>query len=70
MFTATGDSESANSGCSVEEHAFSAALLTCARCRSPLDPTTRCLDGEYDLVCRECYLLTATEVAPQPLRAQ
>ena len=35
--------------------------LACARCDAPLDRDTLRLDGEYDLVCGECYLLTATD---------
>ena len=29
--------------------------LSCARCGVPIDQATRCLDGEYDLVCQQCY---------------
>jgi hypothetical protein len=56
----SGDGETANSGGNEDESESLTPMSTCARCGSRLDRETRWLDGEYDLVCRKCYLLTAS----------
>jgi hypothetical protein len=61
MFIGPGGSQAGNPLCSLDEHDFLAAASTCARCHSPIDRATQCLDGEYDLVCRDCYALTASD---------
>ena len=66
MLRAHGYRSSADAGRGADQPGISSALLTCARCGGPLDRATQRLDGEYDLVCRECYLLTATEGAAGP----
>ncbi len=61
MFIGPGGSQAGNPLCSVDDHDFMSAAFTCARCHSPINRATQCLDGEYDLVCRECYLLTVPD---------